>query len=69
MDDLILTRNHEEEIKNIKLFLAKEFEVKDLGHLKYFLGMEVAHPYKSFCISQKKYTLDLTKVSVSPKKK
>ena len=45
----------------MKKFLAKEFEVKDLGPLKYFLGMEVARSKKGIVISHWKYTLDLLK--------
>lgn len=30
IDDIILTGNHEEEIKNLKGFLALEYEIKDL---------------------------------------
>lgn len=39
--------------------MAKEFEVKDLGALKYFLGMEIARSKKGISVSQRKYTLDL----------
>ena len=39
VDDIVLTGDYEEEIKTLKKVLAQEFEVKALGHLKYFLGM------------------------------
>lgn len=47
-------------MNKIKLMIAKEFEVKDLGALKYFLGMEkIARSKKGISVSQRKYTLDL----------
>lgn len=59
VDDVILTRDHEEEISKLKRFLANEFEVKDLGNLKYFLDMEIARSKTSIVVSQRKYVLDL----------
>ncbi|KAK3013501.1 hypothetical protein RJ639_010094 [Escallonia herrerae] len=50
-----------EEMNRLKTILTKEFEIKDLGKLKYFLGMEVARSNKGISISQRKYTLDLLK--------
>ena len=41
--------------------MAQEFEIKDLGQLKYFLGMEVTRSKGGISISQRKYTLDLLK--------
>lgn len=38
-----------------------EFEIKDLGLLKYFLGIEVAGSIREIVISQGKYILDLLK--------
>ena len=42
VDDIVVTGNHEEEINHLKHLVSKEFEIKDLGHLRYFLVMEVA---------------------------
>jgi len=61
VDDFILTGDDLEELASLKSFLAKEFEVKDLGFLKYFLGMEVAKTRKGISVSQRKYVLDLLK--------
>ncbi|RVW24406.1 Retrovirus-related Pol polyprotein from transposon RE1 [Vitis vinifera] len=61
VDDIILSGNDMEELQNLKKYLSEEFEVKDLGNLKYFLGMEVARSRKGIIVSQRKYILDLLK--------
>lgn len=40
VDDRIVTNNDVEKMKNLKNLKAKEFEIKDLGALRYFLGIE-----------------------------
>ncbi|KAL5743969.1 hypothetical protein ACOSP7_026835 [Xanthoceras sorbifolium] len=53
VDDIVLTGDYEEEIPRIEIVLAKEFEIKDLGNLKYFLGMEIARSKKGiFCLTK-----------------
>jgi hypothetical protein len=42
VDDIIITGDDEMEIARLKKCLSQAFEVKDLGNLKYFLGIEVA---------------------------
>ena len=59
VDDIVLTGNHEGEMSRLKMLLSQEFEIKDLGHLKYFLGMEMARSSKGISVSQHKYVLDL----------
>ena len=61
VDDIILTGNNPQEMSRIKVALNREFEVKGLGNLKYFLGMEVARSKEGIHISQRKYVLDLLK--------
>ena len=59
VDDIILTRNDVEEMKMIKLKLAKEFKIKDLDSLRFFFGIEVARSKKGIYVSQQKDILDL----------
>lgn len=42
VDDIILTGDDYEELTRLKRKLAEEFEIKDLGALKYFFGIEFA---------------------------
>ncbi|GAU24572.1 hypothetical protein TSUD_149130 [Trifolium subterraneum] len=51
------------EIDRIKAILDTNFKIKDLGVVKYFLGLEVAHSKEGISISQRKYCLDLLKDS------
>jgi reverse transcriptase-like protein len=59
VDDMIITGDDKVEIENLKRKLFQEFEMKDLGRLKYFLGIEVLRSNKGIFISQRKYVLDL----------
>ena len=42
VDDIIIIGDDEEEITRLQEHLAIEFEMKNLGGFKYFLGIEVA---------------------------
>jgi hypothetical protein len=55
----VITGDDDEEIKSLKGMLGKAFEVKDLGPLRYFLGIEIARSSKGIILSQRKYVLDL----------
>ena len=46
MDDILLTRNDPKCIHELKVLLDAEFGLKDLGSLKYILGLEVARSDK-----------------------
>ena len=59
VDDMIITGDDEKEIVEPRKNLFNEFEMKDLGLLKYFLGIEVLRSKKGIFISQRKYILDL----------
>nr|GEZ57651.1 putative reverse transcriptase, RNA-dependent DNA polymerase [Tanacetum cinerariifolium] len=59
VDDMIITENDKSEIKKLKEGLCAKFKMKDLGNLRYFLGIEVTRSPKGIFICQKKYILDL----------
>ena len=59
MDDIVITSNGQDGIQKLKQHLFSHFQTKDLGKLKYFLGIEVAQSNSGVVISQRKYTLDI----------
>ncbi|KAB2625777.1 hypothetical protein D8674_017437 [Pyrus ussuriensis x Pyrus communis] len=61
VDDLIITGDNAAEITTLKQSLQQQFAVKDLGVLKYFLGIEMAYSYKGLFLNQRKYVVDLLK--------
>lgn len=61
VDDIIMTGNDDKERQTLRQCLAKEFEIKELGRPKYFLGIEVAYSKQGIFISQQKYITDLLK--------
>lgn len=55
--------NDLERIQQIKKQLDGAFSIKDLGQLKYFVGIEVAKIQGRIVFSQRKYVLDILKDS------
>ena len=56
---MVVTGNYPEERKALQNYVSREFEMKDLGPLKYFLGIEVSRSSKGIFMSQRKYVFDL----------
>ena len=56
---MIVTCSRPKEVEKFHSHLAKEFEMKDLGTLKYFLSIEVSHSKHGLFLSQRKCTQDL----------
>ncbi|KAL5698715.1 hypothetical protein ACHQM5_029711 [Ranunculus cassubicifolius] len=52
-------KNKYNSISQLKSLLHQKFSIKDLGILKYFLGLEVAYSKKGIFLNQRKYVLDL----------
>lgn len=59
VDDIVITGSDTTGISSLKSFLHTQFHTKDLGMLKYFLGVEVTRSKTGIFLSQRKYVLDL----------
>ena len=55
VDDMIITDDDLSGIQEFKDLLSQQFEMKDLGHLNYFLGLEITYSTDGFHITQAKY--------------
>ena len=51
VDDMVVTGNDPEERKTLQNYLSREFKMKDLGPLKYFLGIEVSRSSEGIFLS------------------
>ena len=59
VDDLVLTGNDHDPCSAFKAYLHCCFHIKDLGPLKYFLGIEVARNSEGLFLSQRMYALEI----------
>lgn len=59
VDDLLITRNNLKEIIQLKKDLTNFFNIKDLGKLKYFLGIEFTTTKQGLLLSQRKYATEI----------
>src|SRR3954466_15836933 len=59
VDDMVITGSDSAAISSLKQHLQNEFEMKDLGFLRYFLGIEVAYSSRGYLLSQQKYISDI----------
>ena len=51
VDDIVITRNDSKGILSLKSFSHSQFHTKDLGILKYFLGVEVMRSKQGILLS------------------
>ncbi|GJS75302.1 ribonuclease H-like domain-containing protein [Tanacetum coccineum] len=59
VNDIIIIGNNLHEINKFKQFLKTKFVIKDLGKLKYFLGIEFLETSSGICLNQMKYCLEI----------
>jgi hypothetical protein len=59
VDDIIIASSSSSVVEALLRDLKSDFSLKDLGHLSYFLGIEVKQAADGICLSQIKYTTDL----------
>lgn len=61
VDDLVLASNDSIAYNKFKQYLSECFKMKDLGKLKYFLGLELSYGNTGLFLCQQKYTFDILK--------
>lgn len=59
MDDIITGSNDRAFVEKFKGCLSSHFRLKDLGDLKFFLGLEIARSKKGIMVTQRKFILEL----------
>ena len=59
VDDIVITESDSKSISSLKSFFHSQLHTKDLGMLRYFLGIEVLRNKHGIFLSQRKYVLDL----------
>ena len=61
VDDILLTGNNPACVDSLKKLLDDRFDLKDLGSLRYFLGLDVARTDANISLTQRKYALEILK--------
>ena len=59
VDDILIAGNNANDINTVKDSLNTTFKIKDLGPLKFFLGLEIARTVKGIHVCQHKYALEI----------
>jgi hypothetical protein len=59
VDDMVLASNDQQSIREFIVFMNTHFKLKDLGSLKFFLGLEIARSIAGISICWCKFALDI----------
>ncbi|XP_062109700.1 uncharacterized mitochondrial protein AtMg00810-like [Humulus lupulus] len=60
-DDIIVASNNNSAITLFKQALNSKFKLKDIGSLRFFLGLEISRTKQGISVSQRPFTLQLLK--------
>ena len=69
VDDMVITGDDQQEILKLKKQLSSEFHMKDLGELRFFLGLKIVRTAQGLFVSQRKYVQDLIRDSEQARSK
>ena len=61
VDDMVIIGNDPTCVATLKSVLDAKFGIKNLGSLKFFLGLEIARSKKGISLNQRKFALDILK--------
>lgn len=59
VDDILIMGDDDSAVKKLKDHLHLSFHIKDLGPLKYFLGIEIARSDLGISLSQRKFVMEI----------
>ena len=59
VDDIVITCSNQDGIRKLKQHIFSHFQTKDLGKLKYFLGIEIAQSKSGVVMPPRKYVLNI----------
>ena len=59
VDDVLIASNDKQQVDQFKVLLDQKFKLKDVGELRYFLGLEVAGIAKGISLCQRKYAHEI----------